>query len=92
MKVTRIAFALSALACWAIMALLVLVVIPLGTFVVPMKIVPESKARGANELPVFWQLIVDANDCAKNRWFIVFPLLGLAGGAFTVQAIRRHTD
>lgn len=73
---------------WLLVPILMFVVILYGTFVVP-GMVGQFKAQGLKELPVHLQLIVDLSDLCLHRWFLVFPLLIVAAGFATWNAVRK---
>ncbi|HLK58104.1 MAG TPA: hypothetical protein VKU00_16170 [Chthonomonadaceae bacterium] len=65
----------------------VIVLIAVGSFVVP-SMVPTWKAQGLTETPLFWQILIDCSDFAKSNWFVVLPGLFVAALVATYFAIR----
>ena len=61
-----------------------------GTFIVP-RMVPAWKAQGLKELPVGWQILVDASDFSIHRGWMVLPILILLAVFFTTRTLRANT-
>ena len=70
---------------WLLFPLILCVITPYATFVIPTSIMPKLQAQGINELPFGDQLLVDISDFCIHRWFVVFPLLFILAVGTTVQ-------
>ena len=78
---TRIGFIIY----WLLLAVILLVIIPVGTFVVP-TMAPGWKAQGLTQVPLFWQILVDLSDFLLHRWFIWMPLYMAVGIALKAMS------
>ena len=81
---------LAALLFWVLL-MFMFILMGVGSFYVP-TLVSGWKAQGLKEAPPFWQIVIDASDFCKLRWWIALPLLLVVAITLSVQAVRRRPE